>query len=89
MATAVSSGSFNSTVSPTNHPLVARYTITVPDGSQVSIQFGLDSSTQLGLSRKGPGLKTRPGPPTNIRPRGILADHDSKLMRPSVKCPSR
>jgi arylsulfate sulfotransferase len=44
MATAVSSGSFNSTVSPTNNPLVARYTITVPDGSQVSIQFGLTTA---------------------------------------------
>jgi arylsulfate sulfotransferase len=48
MATALSSGSFNSTVSPTNNPLVARYTITVPDGSQVSIQFGL--TTVYGIS---------------------------------------
>jgi arylsulfate sulfotransferase len=44
MAPALSSGDFNSTVSPTNHPLVARYTITVPDGSRVSIQFGLTTA---------------------------------------------
>jgi hypothetical protein len=44
MVTALSSGGFNATVSPTNNPLVARYTITVPDGSQVSIQFGLTTA---------------------------------------------
>ena len=44
MSTAVASGNFNSTVTPTNNPLVARYTITVPDGSQVSIQFGLTTA---------------------------------------------
>jgi hypothetical protein len=44
MATALSSGDFNSTVLPTNNPLVARYTITAPDGSQVSIQFGLTTA---------------------------------------------
>jgi arylsulfate sulfotransferase len=48
MATALSPATFDATVSATNNPLVALYTITVPPGSKVSIQFGL--TTAYGLA---------------------------------------
>lgn len=38
---------FQSSVTPTSHPLVANYTLTIPDGSQVSVEFGLDTSYGL------------------------------------------
>jgi arylsulfate sulfotransferase len=36
------------TVSTTNHPLVARYSMTVPDGSKVKVRFGPDTSYGFG-----------------------------------------
>ena len=44
MGTSLPAASFSSSVTQTKNPLVANYTLTIPDGSQVRIQFGLTIS---------------------------------------------
>ncbi len=44
LAASSPSEGFSSSVTATNHPLVANYTITIPSGSQVKVQFGLTTA---------------------------------------------
>jgi arylsulfate sulfotransferase len=47
LASSASPAGFSSSVTATNHPLVANYSITIPDGSTVKVQFG--PTTSYGL----------------------------------------
>jgi len=44
MATSLSTSTFSSSVTQTKNSLVANYTLTIPDGSQARVQFGLTTS---------------------------------------------
>jgi hypothetical protein len=44
LGTSLAATSFSSSVTQTNNPLVADYSLTIPEGSQVRIQFGLTTS---------------------------------------------
>src|SRR6266851_244573 len=44
MATSLPTASFSSSVSPASNPQVANYSLTIPDGSQVRVEFGLTTS---------------------------------------------
>ena len=43
MATNLPASDFASSVTKTNHPLVAKFSIVVPTGTTVSVEFGLDT----------------------------------------------
>src|SRR5437762_5531470 len=43
----ISTDQFQSSVTPTNNPLVANYALTIPDGSEVSVELGLGTSYGL------------------------------------------
>jgi hypothetical protein len=44
LGTSLPVATFSSSVTQTINPLVANYTLTIPDGSQARIQFGLTTS---------------------------------------------
>jgi len=64
------SESFSSSVSPTSHPLVANFTITIPAQTQVTVNFGTDTS----YGRSTAPVKAPPGGGTvSILVAGMMA----------------
>lgn len=71
------------TVSTTNNPMVARYTITPPYGANVKVEFGPDTSYGLDTSTQTPPSE---GAPVNILVAGMMANR-TYHMRADIALP--